>query len=111
MSNLVQVAEHVLGVIFEEEIGQFRVLHRPFPRRRRHHGMHVRYAARRALTHTLMLAPPDVHDGHHSSTIGQLDLWGERRTITHTSREQPSTHTGPTHEVIVINIHKHDTQR
>ena len=86
MSNLVQVTEHVLRVIFEEEISQLRVLHRPFPRRRRHHWMHMGYAERRALTHTLMLAPPDVHDGHHRSTIGQLNLEGEGRTVTHTSR-------------------------
>ncbi|TNN38775.1 hypothetical protein EYF80_051067 [Liparis tanakae] len=60
MADLVQVGEDVLGVIFEEEVGQLGVLRHSF--------------ARATLTCTplpLLLPPPDVHDG---AGIGQPDL-------------------------------------
>lgn len=79
MSDLVQVAEDVLGVIFEEEVGQLGVLRHPFPCGRRHYGLDMGWAP---LTFTLLLLlllllpPPDVHDG---PGIGQLDLEAEWR--------------------------------
>lgn len=39
MSNLVQVTEDVLGIIFKEEVSQLGVLWHPFPRGRRHYGL------------------------------------------------------------------------
>lgn len=39
MADLVQVTEDILGVIFEEEVGQLGVLRYPFPCGRRHYGL------------------------------------------------------------------------
>lgn len=39
MSDLVQITEDILGVIFEEEVGQLGVLWHPFPCGRRHYGL------------------------------------------------------------------------
>lgn len=39
MSDLVQVTEDILGVVFEEEVGQLGVLGHAFPRGRRHYGL------------------------------------------------------------------------
>lgn len=39
MADLVEVAEHLLRVIFEEEVGKVGVLRRSFPRGRWHGGL------------------------------------------------------------------------